>query len=200
MKNVILYGGSFNPPTLAHVNVVKQTIMSGITFDSLYVMPVYKHAYDKALVPFAERCEMCRLAFSGFQNVHVSELDRVIQTEPHGSTYMLCKAVLEMFPDTRLTLIVGQDQAEDIGTRWYHGLDLLHMVSVIFFPRAGRPIKSVEYPWLQSCMLMDELPENLQSVSSTKAREALRNNTPTEHLLQPEVAGFCKATGLYNVE
>lgn len=197
MRNVILYGGSFNPPTLAHVNVVEQIVSSGIAFDALYVMPADRHAYSKKMAPFAERCEMCRIAFSGFQNVHVSELDRVIQTEPQGSTYMLCKAFLEMFPDTRLSLVVGQDQAEEMGTRWYRGLELFDLVHVIAFPRADKEIEYSKYPWLHECMFMNELPSELRGVSSTKAREALGTNSDVDDLLTTQVAEYCIRNGVY---
>lgn len=200
MRHVVIYGGSFNPPTLAHVGVVRSFIEGGIRFDAVLVAPTFEHAYGKKLAPFEERMRMCQYAFQGLHNVHVSALDKVIVSEPRGSMYSTYSQLVSIFPGTRVSVIVGQDQAEEIDTKWYRGRDLVGAVSVLVVPRADAPIDFSKCPWLNQTLMLPQLAPELRNVSSTSARTALRNNDSVLICanLQKDVAVICKERGLYH--
>ena len=45
-KRVAIYGGSFDPPHLGHVLSVAWTL-SATELDAVWVIPTWKHAFDK---------------------------------------------------------------------------------------------------------------------------------------------------------
>ena len=191
----MLYGGSFNPPTLAHVGVVDSFMQTGIKFGALYVVPTYEHCYGKELAGFDDRIIMCARAFLNKKNVYVSNMDQVLQSNPRGSMYDMCRQLLCMFPDTRLSLIVGQDQAEEIASKWHKGKELLDLVTLYVVPRADAVVDKARLP--PKCIMLPELDPRLRHVSSTKAREALSKNKSVEDLLPSTVAEHAIREVLY---
>ena len=44
-----MYGGSFNPPHIAHAMVASWLVWSG-EVDQVWIVPVYQHAFEKIMV------------------------------------------------------------------------------------------------------------------------------------------------------
>src|SRR6266542_5543401 len=71
---VAFFGGSFNPPHVAH-QLVALYVLETEPLDELWFVPCWKHPFDKALAPYAERLQMCRLAAVGLgARVKVSDV------------------------------------------------------------------------------------------------------------------------------
>jgi nicotinate-nucleotide adenylyltransferase len=58
---VAFFGGSFNPPHVAH-QLVALYVLETAAVDELWMVPCLKHPFDKALAPFPQRLRMCELA------------------------------------------------------------------------------------------------------------------------------------------
>ena len=71
MTPVAFYGGSFDPPHVAHVLAVAYLAGMG-QFDRVLVVPVFRHAFEKRLTPFGERLRMCELAVGWLPGVEVT--------------------------------------------------------------------------------------------------------------------------------
>ena len=61
MKRVGLFGGSFNPPHVAH-QLVALYVLETQPIDELWFVPVYTHVFGKALAAFEHRVALCELA------------------------------------------------------------------------------------------------------------------------------------------
>ncbi|HEY3495399.1 MAG TPA: hypothetical protein VGK73_11960, partial [Polyangiaceae bacterium] len=59
---VAVYGGSFDPPHVAHRLTADYVLAVG-GFDRLIVLPVHQHAFGKQLAAFEDRLELCRRCF-----------------------------------------------------------------------------------------------------------------------------------------
>jgi nicotinate-nucleotide adenylyltransferase len=76
--NILLFGGTFNPPHLGHQIVIRQAFELIPDIDELWLLPTYNHAFGKDLAPAPHRLEMCRLLVntlyrdSGFQRADMS--------------------------------------------------------------------------------------------------------------------------------
>ncbi len=73
-STVVVYGGSFNPPHVAHVLAVAY-VLSTMELERVYVVPVYDHVFDKDLAPFEQRIALCRAAFGWLPQVQVSDVE-----------------------------------------------------------------------------------------------------------------------------
>ena len=54
------FGGSFNPPTIAHLNLAKQAVHE-YHLDKFYYVPVNNYYNKKELIDIDTRCEMLEL-------------------------------------------------------------------------------------------------------------------------------------------
>ena len=63
---VALYGGSFNPITLGHVEVALYVLNSGLV-DQVWLVPNYKSCTGKQLANENDRLEMCKLATENYK-------------------------------------------------------------------------------------------------------------------------------------
>jgi len=70
MTTLGVFGGSFDPPHVAHVLAASYALAVG-NFERLLAVPVYRHAFDKKLASFEHRVAMCELAFAELPRVEV---------------------------------------------------------------------------------------------------------------------------------
>jgi nicotinate-nucleotide adenylyltransferase len=79
---VAFYGGSFNPPHVAHV-LAAAYLRSVGGFDRVLFVPVFSHAFDKQLADYEHRVRMCELAVGWLPGVEVSRVEeRVVPVVP----------------------------------------------------------------------------------------------------------------------
>jgi nicotinate-nucleotide adenylyltransferase len=104
--NVAVYGGSFDPPHVAHLMTASYVLATG-GFERLLVVPVYEHAFDKPLAPFEQRAAMCRLCFAGLRDVEVSELEAALPRPSY--TERTLERLAREHPDWRLRFVMGSD-------------------------------------------------------------------------------------------
>lgn len=193
---VALYGGSFNPPTLAHRAVVCQILATCLDVDRVWITPAYKHAYGKHMADYHVRMQLCENLFQSIPHTHVSLLESVLDSTT-GSTYELLKYAVRTPDVDSIRLVVGQDQAEQIAEHWINGQRLLDEFSLIIVPRGD--LGSVDLPWTKYHMVLPPLPKEFREISSTQAREcfAKDNQEDLPKFLAPETIKFCNKLGLY---
>ncbi len=148
-----VFGGSFDPPHVAHVLAVRAVLASG-EVDRVLVLPVHGHAFGKRMESFEHRAEMCRLAFADVPGAQVNELER--ELPPPNYTLHTLEALSERMPGAALRLIVGGDVLRDHG-KWYRWDDVVRLAPVIALGRVGVPA-------------VDAPPPVLPDVSSTEVR------------------------------
>ncbi|MBR0161493.1 MAG: nicotinate (nicotinamide) nucleotide adenylyltransferase [Oscillospiraceae bacterium] len=116
---IALYGGSFNPPHLGHLEAVR-TVLRMLSPDRLLVIPdrepPHKELEDGS--PTAEeRFELCRLCFGDLPGVEVSDLE--LRRQGKSYTYETIREMESLFPDDELILVVGTDMFLSF-EEWYH--------------------------------------------------------------------------------
>ena len=75
-----IFGGSFNPPHLAHVLAVA-VVLSRFEVARILVVPTYRHPFAKALAPYEDRVKMCELAMGFLPRVEVSRVEEELGGE-----------------------------------------------------------------------------------------------------------------------
>ncbi|HEX9294516.1 MAG TPA: nicotinate (nicotinamide) nucleotide adenylyltransferase, partial [Polyangiaceae bacterium] len=73
--NVFLFGGSFNPPHVAHVLAVAY-VLATQDADRVIVIPCYRHPFRKDLAPFEHRFAMCELAMGWLPRTSISAVEQ----------------------------------------------------------------------------------------------------------------------------
>jgi nicotinate-nucleotide adenylyltransferase len=167
---VAVYGGSFNPPHVAHVLAAAYVLSTG-DVDRVLVVPVYEHAFEKQLAPFADRLRMCELAMSTLNGATVSDVERHL--EPPSYTLHTLLHLEKIHPDWRMRLIVGADVLHE-APRWHAFERVCELAPLLPLGRVG-----VDH--------RDAPPAVLPDVSSTEVRAWLGQRREPE-AAEPGVA------------
>jgi nicotinate-nucleotide adenylyltransferase len=183
MRRIALYGGSFNPPHVAHQLACAYVLATARPrVDRLWMVPTYKHPFDKQLAPYEDRLAMCRLAAEPFGGrVEVSE----IEAELGGESYTLktVQAIRSAQPDARVSVVIGADLLAE-RERWHGFEELRALVDFLVLGRAGFVSKEA---------LELALPE----VSSTEVRRRLGVGEQVDALVDVQVVDYIRRRGLY---
>lgn len=173
-KSVALFGGAFNPPHQGHVAMVK-ALLQEPAIDAVWILPVYRHPFGKAMLPFRHRLAMSRLAFSKLSPaVKVRPLEKKLGG--HGYTIRLLKYLIKLYPRIDFKLVMGADSYRE-RDKWHDMAGIQRRVDLIIFPRGTR----------------SEVP----NISSTKLRRALKKGQGMKQWVPTKVAQYIKQKKLY---
>ncbi|MDZ4697723.1 MAG: nicotinate (nicotinamide) nucleotide adenylyltransferase [Deltaproteobacteria bacterium] len=132
--HVALFGGSFNPPHMGHA-LAAQWVLQTQAVDALWLMPCFQHPFDKALVPYELRLEMCE-AFCGDLGPRIRI--ETIERELGGTsrTFDTISALRLKYPEHRFSLVIGSDLLRETDT-WHRAAELKSTVPFIIVQRRG---------------------------------------------------------------
>jgi nicotinate-nucleotide adenylyltransferase len=153
-----VFGGSFDPPHVAHVFSAAYALAVG-DFERLLVVPVFAHAFDKKLAAFEHRVRMCELAFADLPSVEVSRIEE--RLERPSRTLSTLQAIEREDPGKPLRLVIGSDLLLE-AERWHRFEQVVRLAPLFVVGRAGsgQPERGIELP----------------AVSSTRVRELLASS------------------------
>ncbi|MCC6215105.1 MAG: nicotinate-nicotinamide nucleotide adenylyltransferase [Polyangiaceae bacterium] len=155
-RTVAFFGGSFDPPHVAHV-LAACYALAVEELDTVLVVPVLGHAFGKPLAPFEHRVHMAELAFQGVRGAEISGVERALPAPSY--TLHTLRHLATTHPSWRLRLLIGADVLDD-APRWHAFDEVCELAQPLVLGRRGVERSDAPRPWL---------PE----VSSTRVRELL---------------------------
>jgi len=179
---VCVYGGSFNPPHVAHM--LAATLAVGMfEVQRVLVVPTFQHPFSKSLASFDDRLAMCERAMGKLPRVEISTVERDLGGE--SRTLRTLKHLSALHPTWSLRLLMGADLVLE-SHKWHGFPEIQALAPPIVLGRAG-----ITFP---GCP-----PALLPQVSSTEIRDALGkgNQAFVEGLVPPSVLEYIRARGLY---
>ena len=141
MKTLLLFGGTFNPVHKGHKNLLK-TISERLRPDKIIIMPsnVPPHKNAPELASGEDRLNMCRLAFSEFENAEFSDFE--LNNSGKSYSYYTLKYLKEKFPEYKIWFAVGSDMLLTFD-RWFKYRELLSMCSLVCISREKGDLKTL---------------------------------------------------------
>lgn len=198
-KRVGIYGGTFSPPHIGHVNAAEQ-FSRQLSLDRLLIVPArippHKEA-DRGATP-KERLQMCRMAFAGVPAAEVSD----IELNRSGKSYTVLTLRELAAPDTDLYFLVGTDMFLTLDT-WYCAPEIFRLSVIVLIRRENEEInnelireKEVSYRRDYSAKI---IVLNVPSVpvSSSEIRQKLAVREPVGGFLCTEVEAYIRQWHLY---
>ncbi|HHI79156.1 MAG TPA: nicotinate (nicotinamide) nucleotide adenylyltransferase [Planctomycetes bacterium] len=206
MRARILYGGSFDPPTLGH-RAVLEIARRAFPGAEIVVVPAgWQPQKDPDRVRPAElRLEMARLAFGDLPGLRVSDEECLRPGRSYTVDTLRAQAegLRALPPDQRpqLYLLMGSDSTLSL-PGWREPRQILQLARVLTVPRPGFDPKAIqELPGLthkeKEDLLQGVLPEEAPPISSTEVRARLQAGKSVEGLVAPQVLAFIQKEGLY---
>lgn len=138
--DIIVYGGSFDPPHQGHVDCVYKALETWPE-SKLIIFPGYQPAGARGLhktpdTPFEDRLAMARLAFGeAAGRIEISALEKDLPVPNY--TVNTLKRFVDMYPDARISLMMGLDQFKEFH-RWSDPAGILKQAGLVVVRRDTR--------------------------------------------------------------
>jgi nicotinate-nucleotide adenylyltransferase len=186
-RAIAVFGGSFNPPHIAHVMACLY-VAETQPVDAVWVIPAFRHPFEKQLAPFEDRLEMCRLALEILgPRVSVAAIERDIATADGTPSRTLdtIEALIERHPGVTWRLVIGADILRERG-KWYRWDELERLAPPIVLGRQGYDAPAELGPLV-----------TLPAISSTEVRARLSRGESAADLVPRRVLEYVSRRGLY---
>lgn len=190
MTRVALFGGSFNPPHVAH-QLVALYVLETQPVDELWFAPTYTHPFGKGLVAYEHRVAMCELAAAALgPRARASRAEAELAARPGflaSHTLDLVEYVVAQGHQPRL--VIGTDILGD-AAKWHRWDDVVATAPLIVVGRAGHPLPpgsvatEVTMPEISATRVRDLLAHGASDVTGLVPRDVLRY-IAHHHLYQP---------------
>lgn len=199
MKNIGIFGGSFNPVHIEHTVIAKKAIEE-LNLDKLYVVPsfVSPHKIGTKTASGEHRLNMLKIAFFGVKQVEVSDFE--INNQSTSYTFITVEHFKNLHKDDNLFFICGGDMLADFKT-WRNPKKILENCTLAVFDRLGF---SVDYQKERQYFLETfnkdfvKLSYQGKPFSSTRARVYLSLHLNEDGMLDERVFNYVKENNLYS--
>jgi nicotinate-nucleotide adenylyltransferase len=176
---VALFGGSFNPPHVAH-QLVALYVVETRPVDEVWMLPCFKHPFEKDLESFEDRRIMCEIAAAPLgSRIKVSDVEQRLGGQ--SRTLRTVKAVQAENPGVEFSLVIGSDLEAETAS-WYGAAELRSLVSFLIIGRSGFPGGGAV---------------SMPAISSREIRQRLARGLPVDELVPRAVLDYIVQRGLY---
>lgn len=180
----IVYGGSFNPPTKAHKEIINK-LFTLFKPNNLIVVPVGNSYKKENLIDEKDRYNMVKLLDD---RITISDIEF---NNTYLGTYHLLKELNKAYDD--LYYVIGADNLDKLSS-WIESEKLLNEYKFIVFNRKNNDLKGIInklYPNNINNFIIVEMDND---ISSSSFRE-----TKNKELLTKEVYEYIVKNKLYEV-
>jgi nicotinate-nucleotide adenylyltransferase len=181
-EKVAIFGGSFNPPHMAHVLAIAW-VLATEDVDRLLMIPTFQHPFAKPLAPDEARVRMCELAAGWLPRVTVSRVEEELGGE--SKTLRTLEHLRALHPEWAMRLVIGGDLVLETD-KWFRFDRIQELAPPLVVGRAG-----FDAPGVPTALL--------PAVSSTEVRaRAAAGEWETLRTLVPrDVLEYLRAERLY---
>ena len=198
MKKYGFFGGSFNPPTIAHEIIAKE-IAKEFNLDKVYFVPVGDFYNKKDLIDERKRFEMLNL----ITDSNIDVLDIELKPKKSLQTIDAFKLINNKFNLSKNYFILGGDNLEKL-PNWENAEKCLN--SNIIAIKRGKKIEDIiennKLLKLNKERIFIYNTNKLSNYSSTEVRNAIKNNNKEilKEMLNEKVYSYVEKNMLYKGE
>ena len=180
-RRVAIFGGAFDPPHYAHLFAI-QTLLLRDDIDEIWLVPTYKHVFNKQMTAFDERCywlEQCVQASDWSNTVSVHRIEQEMGGD--SRTYDTLERLSDTYTDTQFCFVIGADNLA-MSHRWHRFDELVARWPLIVFGRPGFEKVMQRYqnePWCHAAL-------TLPAVSSSMIRAGVQRDAADILQMIPE--------------
>lgn len=202
MKRFGFFGGSFNPPTNAHISIAKEAI-SELNLDSFFFVPVGNLYSKPDLTDEKYRYDMLKIACKNEKDIYVEDIE-LNQLKPLSAidAFNMIENKYNKNNDTEIFFVMGADNFMKLPT-WNNAKKMIEKYQYIIFERNNLDIKS----YIEANELLKENRKNFnilkldnnEEVSSGIIRDLIKMEKYEEckQFTKTEIIEYIKANKLY---
>jgi len=189
------FQGTFNPPHNGHL-LIAEFVLKNTEYEKVVFVPAYKppHKVLNEENPL-HRLNMTKILIKNKKGLEVSDIE--FQREEPSYTYVTVKNLIENTETKdKPAIIIGDDAFDKIET-WYKTEKLKNIVDFVLIPRENgcseEKLKILEKKGYNYKRL--NMP--FVDISSTKIRNLIEKNLPTDDLIPKEIRRYADENNLY---
>ena len=190
--HIALFGGSFNPPHIAHL-IVAEVARDQFGFDAVWWIPnaTPPHKANNTLAPASDRLAMTRAAIAEHDGFAVCD----IEIERPGVSYTIdtVRILSKQHPEAAFTLLIGSDSLDTFHT-WREPDAIASLVDLVVYKRPGG-LSDVAAPRFSNQARYVAAP--MLEVSSTEVRQRCHEGRSIRYMVPPAVQAYICTHGLY---
>ena len=187
-KNRIgLLGLSANPPHNGHLEILRLILRQRLA-DVVWLVPCYRHPFDKSLIPFHYRWEMALL----LENRQVQATNIEFRLKGKSFTVKTVRALKKEYPCRDFFWIIGSDIVKNKSYKnWKDWEELASLADFLVVQRSGFEIKKVPAGF----SLADD--GQIIDISSSEIRERIRRGLSIKSMVPPKIREYIEKHNLY---
>ena len=196
---IVIFGGTFNPPTRAHLDIATEALYY-LDAEKVLFVPV-SDLYKKDDVEISyHRVNMLNLAIGNFRRLEIdfTEVDSVKLTY----TYETIEKIKSQYQNKELFLLIGADNLEDF-KNWKNQRSIMENCSLLVVNRNNSSIDEI----IESNEILTEFKDKIIEapieeieISSTEVRNRIASGEleGLENLVDKEVIEYMVENKLYS--
>lgn len=197
-ETIILFGGSFNPPTQAHIDIAKQLMKQ---FNRVIIVTrgegLQPYKVGLSMISPEQRKKLVQLAFEKIPQVEFDFSD--LDNDTYTSTYNLQKKYEKLYSSSVIKQVIGSDLVipdekgqSPIQRSWDHGKEVWANCRFIIVPRIGYEILKENLPPFHELISGATI-----KVCSTSVRKKISLGQDVEGLIPVAVYEYIKKEKMY---
>ena len=173
MKNIILFGGAFDPIHFGHLNMV-EAASSQLNAEVIFI-PAKISVWKNDSCPVEDKINMINLALKETGLDKIATVSRYEVDLDRDSNYSIdtVRHFKSIYPNDNLFMLIGLDQVDNFH-KWKEAKELSKLVRIVFFGRLNEQFNSnnvAEYNML-------EISGEINDYNSTDIRSLKSLDTP----------------------
>lgn len=190
---IAVFGGAFNPPTVAHYEVIKHLLKQDF-IEKVYVMPVGDHYEKPGLMQAKHRYWMLKTMVADIPEAIVFDLEIIANKALKTVETLTILQILNK--EKEFAFVMGADNLRDL-PKWSQHKSLIEKFKMIIYNRGNEDVMALikmHFPnQIDRFIVVNDFDE--LDISATMYRE---NPGEQNDLLVPAVADYIKNHNLYS--
>ena len=176
MERIGIFGGTFNPVHIGHIQAAKQAL-TALHLDRVLLIP--DHIAPHKELPTGsptpqQRLDMLRIAVQDYPGLEISDIE--LRREGVSYTYLTIQELKQLYPNDQLVLLMGTDMFTSFDS-WRNPEEILKNASLGVFCRGDKKEKqaiAAQTERMEAMGAQVELAHNdVIAISSTQMRRLL---------------------------
>ena len=132
--NIIIFGGSFDPIHIGHINMARKAAKD---YDAVvYLVPSPIGIWKAQSISKNDKLNMLKLAIEEYPELKIDEFELNSGKDTNNYSIDTVEYFVKKFPNDKIYFLIGEDQAMNFH-RWIKAKEISELVQIIYYPRSG---------------------------------------------------------------
>lgn len=184
------FGGSFNPPTIAHIKLCLDAL-DKCNLDKIYIVPVNDMYKKKNLISFKHRKKMIELAIKDVENIEISNIEEKIEDVIYAAD--IFEIIKNMYQNDDIYFLMGMDNYSKLNT-WKDYSSLTKYKYIVFERDSDKSPDNIQ---TKDTIFLYSKDSN--GKSSTIVRNLLQEGKDVSEYIDRDVEKYIRENYLYKL-